>query len=109
MTNDFMIRKLNSITATLFLLVFLLPTIVKLEHHHEHLITNFKNDKQNSVIHDKCLICNFEFSIFLSDIGKIDFQEGNPIDSYCNNYNSRYNSNLFLFSFLLRAPPDRQI
>jgi hypothetical protein len=104
-----MIRKFNSIAATLFLLVFLLPTIVKLEHHHEHLVSVTINDRQNQVFHGKCAICDFEFSVFLTLGENIDLQKENPLDSYCNNYNSRYNSSLFLFSFLLRAPPDKQI
>ena len=104
-----MIRKFISITSILLLLVFLLPTIVKLEHHHKHFVCKAKDEKHNQVFQDKCAICNFEFSIFLSSVENIDLQKENPLDSYCNNYNSRYNSNLFQFSFLLRAPPDRQI
>jgi hypothetical protein len=102
-----MIRKFRNIASLLFLLVFLLPTIIKLEHHQKHLLCDIKNEKQNYVFRDICPICNFEFSVFLSGAENIFLQKENHLDNYLNNYNSRYNSDLFLFSFLLRAPPDR--
>jgi len=104
-----MIRKFKNITSLLLLLVFLLPSIVKLEHHHEHFKCTTKNEKHYHVFHDRCGICNFEFSVFFPSIENIVLQKENPLDSYSNNYNSRYNSNLSQFSFLLRAPPYKQI
>lgn len=104
-----MIKKLKNTISLLFLLVFLLPTIVKLEHHHEHFICKAKNEKHYHDFYDKCNICNFEFTVFLSDIENIDLQKENPIDRYCNKYISLYNYNLFQYSFLLRAPPCIQI
>jgi len=104
-----MIRKFKNITSLLLLLVFLLPSIVKLEHHHEHFKCTAKNEKHLHIFYEKCFICNFEFLTFLSVIGDIDFQKENPLDSYCNNYSSRYYSNPSQFSFSLRAPPYKQI
>ena len=100
-----MSRKFKNIVSLLLLLVFLLPTIVKLEHHHEHLVSVTIDDRQNQVFHGKCAICDFEFSVFLPDIGDIDFHKENPLEYFCNNYDSVYFSNLSQFSFLLRAPP----
>lgn len=90
-------------------MVFLFPSLVKLEHHHEHFQCKAKNEKHFHVFHDKCGICNFEFSVFLSSVEKIDLKKENPLDSYCNNYSSRYYSNPSQFSFSLRAPPYKQI
>jgi hypothetical protein len=104
-----MIRKFKNIISILLLLVFLLPSVVKLEHHHDHLIAKATSEKRTTVFHENCPICNFEFSAFLSNFEKIDLQKENPSDSYFNNYNSRYNSDLSRFSFLLRAPPRKQI
>lgn len=104
-----MIRKFKNIISFLLLLIFILPTIVKLEHHHVNFISITKNENHSHVFQEKCAICNFEFSVFLSSFENIDLQKENPLDSYFNNYNSRYNSNLSQFSFLLRAPPCRQI
>jgi hypothetical protein len=102
-------RKFNKIASLILLLVFLLPSIVKLEHHHKHSISLSKEEKPNLEFHDNCGICNFEFSIFISSIENIDLQNEDPPDIYCNNYISQYNSNLSLYSFLLRAPPVKQI
>jgi hypothetical protein len=100
-----MIRGFKNITSLLLLLVFLLPSIVKVEHHHEHFECKAKNENHYHALHERCVICNFDFSVFLSGSENIDFQKENPLDNYFNNYNSRYYSNLSLFSFLLRGPP----
>jgi hypothetical protein len=104
-----MSRKLKNITSLLLLLVFLLPSIVKLGHHHEHFVYKAKNEKNPQVLYGECGICNFEFFVFLSDIGNIDFQDEKPLANYCNNYYCLYYSNLSQFSYLLRAPPCLQI
>jgi hypothetical protein len=100
-----LIKKLNKISSLLLLVVFLLPSIVKLEHHHEHFHCDAKGEKHYHVHHEKCAICSFEFSVFLSGFSDIVFTKENPFDNYCNNYNSVYFSNLSQYSFLLRAPP----
>ena len=104
-----MIRRFKNITSLLLLLVFLLPSIVKLEHHHEHFECKAKNEKHYHSLHERCVICNFEFSVFLSKSENIDLQKEDPLDNYSNNYNSRYYSKLSLFSFSLRGPPVMQI
>lgn len=104
-----MIRKFKNITSLLLLLVFLLPSIVKVEHHHEQVECKAKNEKHFHVLHEKCVICNFEFSVFLSSSENVESQKGNPLDNYSNNYNSQYHSNLSQFSFSLRGPPVIQI
>lgn len=100
-----MIRKIVNTTSLLSLLVFLMPTITQLEHHHKHLISNVVNDKHYPVFQEKCAICDFEFSVFSSDYGINDLQKETPLAKYCNNYHSKFHSNLSQFSSLLRAPP----
>jgi hypothetical protein len=104
-----MIRKFKNIASLLLLSVFLLPSIVKLEHHHEHFECKAKNEKQYHVFHEKCAVCNFEFSIFSSDFENIVLQKKQPVSKYCNNYRSVNYSTLSKYSFLLRAPPYSQI
>jgi len=104
-----MIRKFKNIASLLLLLVFLLPSIVKLEHHHEHFECKAKNEKHYHVLHEKCAVCNFEFSVFSSDFENIVLSKEQPLDKYCNNYKSVNYSTLSKYSFLLRAPPYRQI
>jgi len=101
--------KFKNIISLMLLLVFLLPTIVKFEHHHQHNFCQPLNEKQLRVFHDKCVICNFEFSVFLSAIENIELQIDIPVDSYRNHYKSLSVSNLSQYSFALRAPPVRQI
>jgi hypothetical protein len=100
-----MTRKFKYITSVLLILVFLLDTAAKIEHHHKHNAIDFKSEKHTTVIQDNCPICNFEFPVFLSTIENSHLQNANHLDAYLNTYNSRYNSNLSQFSFLLRAPP----
>ncbi len=83
----------------------MLPSLVKLEHHHEDFKCKAINEKHIHVHHEKCNVCNFEFSVFLSDIISLDFQKENPLEDLRNNYDSVYFSNLSQYSFSLRAPP----
>jgi hypothetical protein len=102
-------RKFKNITSLLLLLVFILPSIVKLEHHHEHFECKAKNEKHYHVFHEKCAVCNFEFSVFSSDFKNIVLPKEQPVAQYCNNYSSVNYSTLSKHSFLLRAPPYKQI
>jgi len=104
-----MIRKFNNIASLLLLLVFLLPSIVKLEHHHEHFECKAKNEKHYHVSHEKCAVCCFEFSVFSSDFQNIALLNEQPVAKYCNSYRSVNCSILSKYTFLLRAPPFRQI
>ena len=100
-----MIKKLHYISSILLVLVFLAPSIVKLEHHHEHFICKAKNEKHYHNNHVKCEICLFDFSFFSSDIKYVNLENEQPSDQYCNNYRFNYSSILSKYSFLLRAPP----
>lgn len=82
-----------------------MPSIVKLEHHHDHTKLKAGYEIQFNSLHEKCAICNFEFSFFLTGIKKIELLKENPLVNYCNKYHSVYFSNLPHFSSLLRAPP----
>ncbi len=101
-----MIRKFKNTISILLLMVFLLPSIVKVEHHHEHFKCHSKNEKHIHILHDKCAICSFEFSAFLSVVDNFDLQKNIFFDNYSNNYCSKYYSDLSLYSFSLRAPPN---
>ena len=101
--------KFKKILSQVLLLILFLPSVVKLEHRHEHFDLRANKEDQFEVFHNKCLICNFEFSIYIPTYEKIDLQNENSLDYYINRYTSRYLSNLSQFSFLLRAPPLGQI
>jgi hypothetical protein len=103
------IRKLKNSISLLLVLVFFLPTIVKLEHQHEHTECTTQNARHYHEFHEKCAICEFEFSIFLADSWELAFEKENPEAIFFNNYESVYSSCLSQYSFLLRAPPLRSL
>jgi hypothetical protein len=103
--NHRMVRKLNDIISVFLLLVFLLPSLLKFEHHHEDFKCKAINEKHIHVHHEKCVVCSFEFPVFFSDDANIDFRKEIPLEYFRNNYDSVDFSNLSQFSFSLRGPP----
>jgi len=101
--------KLKHITSLLLLMVFLMPSVIKLEHHHEHGKTPSDNEHPSYEFHENCAICNFEFSVFLSVDGEVFFEEEDRPSYYLNDYSSVHFQNLSHFNFLLRAPPSFHI
>jgi hypothetical protein len=100
-----MVRKFRNIVSLLLLSLFLIPSIFKHEHQHENVGCKTKNESHYPNLHEKCVLCNFEFSAFLSWRSEINFQRDNPLYYFCSTYDSVNISNLSQFSFLLRAPP----
>ena len=98
-------QRLKHTSAVLLVLLLLLPSLVKLEHHHKHFVCHAKNEKHLHDYHKKCEICCFEYSVFVSD-GNISVTEKNEfpgVNLFCY-YSSPY-SNFLEYSFLLRGPP----
>ena len=82
-----------------------MPSIVKLEHHHEHFVCNAKNEKHFHQKHENCSVCSFEFLVFLTEknylaSANIDLTDNCNIRLYVCQYSA-----LTKYSFLLRAPP----
>jgi hypothetical protein len=102
-----MIIKYKNIISLLLLMVFSFPSIVKLEHHHVHPLFSSESEKGINQLHERCNICSFEFSFFMSFVEFAGLQKEKPSDNYFITYNSPDNSCLTPFSFLLRAPPLR--
>src|SRR5664280_2764418 len=102
-------RKLKVIASVVLLLVFLIPSIAKIQHHHKYSSYNAINEKPAACIRDNCPICNFEFSVFIPSILSIEFQNNIYSDNFCNHYNSSNNSNISEYAFSLRGPPLGQI
>ena len=89
----------------MLLTVFLLPSLIKLSHHHDHFDCYAKNENQYHNYHSKCALCNFEFSVFSLDFQITVLKKILPAAEYLNNYNSLIYSVYSKYSFLLRAPP----
>ena len=102
-------RKMKVIASVVLLIVFLIPSIAKIQHHHKYSTCNAINEKPAACIRDNCPICNFEFSVFIPSIINIEFQNNIYSDNFCNHYNSPNNSRIPEYTFSLRGPPLGQI
>ncbi len=100
-----MAQKFKNIISLIMVLTMLMPTILKLEHHHEHFVCNATSEKHFHNYHEKCAVCSFEFSVFLSDKINIFSVKDEETDNYNSHLNVSYYSNYSKYSFLLRAPP----
>lgn len=101
--------KFKKITSSILLLVFLMLSVVKLEHRYDHFLCKAENEKHYHDLHRECSVCNSEFPVFLKSAENFHSVKEIPSDAYRNNYSTRNNFNPDEFSFLLRAPPFRQI
>lgn len=98
-------RKFNNIISFLLLLVFLIPSIVKPIHHHEHGHLKINKGIHLSQIQDKCAICSLEFSLFSNDTQDFGIKKESTESAYCNNYESIFYLDPSQFLCSLRAPP----
>ena len=103
--NSVMIKKLRNIFSLLMVLILFAPSIVRVEHHHEHFFCNAKNEKHFHNSHEKCAACNFEFSVFLTEKTDIAFAKDELIDHYKDFSKLSHCLNLSNYSFKLRGPP----
>jgi len=93
------------ISSALLVLLFMTPTVVKLEHHHEHFVCHARGEKHLHEQHEQCAVCNFEFSLFEDSPNNIFTCKS---QSYLPEYNSSCVSvarQTPRYSFQLRAPP----
>ncbi len=86
-----------------------MPTAVKIEHHHDHGKPADNTDYPSKEYHDNCVICNFEFSVFLSGDRSVYFEKEYYSKYYRSDYISEHFQNLSQYNFQLRAPPAFQI
>ena len=96
---------LKKIGSLLLVLILLVPSIAKIEHHHCYVDYQSKDEKEYHTDHGKCYICSFEFSLF-------SVYENPPLTAKPDYYQIQdssnkqyYISNSLKYSFLLRAPP----
>lgn len=98
-------RKIRQFLSLFLLLVFLVPSIVKIEHHHKDPVCKTENGEYYRIFHEKCAICEFKFFTFFSPFEHPDLQDESPSDYYSNNYSFSYFPHPSQFSFSLRGPP----
>lgn len=98
--------KFKKIISLILLMVFLLPTIIKAEHHHTYNIIHKKDEKQGPVFKENCAICNFALPAFIPDKENIDLLIEDLLIGYINNYQSPSLFNHTQITFSLRGPPE---
>ena len=94
----------NSISLFLMVLFFI-PSVIKMEHHHDYFKNKINTESHSSDIQKQCPICKFELPAFSSSLEKNRLQMEVPSSRSCNNYCSIFYSIHSEFSFLLRGPP----
>ena len=101
-----MIQKLKNTVSILVVVMLFLPSIIKIEHHHDHFDYPVKSGKFFHHAHEKCPACSFEYSFFLfEDINIASVKAELLKDTYTNYYTPFHYSDLSNYSFSLRAPP----
>lgn len=100
-----MVKLLKNSISILMVGVLLLPQIVKLEHHHDHFVCNAKTEKHFHDHHEKCQVCSFEFSVFLTEDSSLLPEKPITQSAFNNPFGINTFSNSFAYSFQLRGPP----
>jgi hypothetical protein len=101
-----MIQKLKNTISILMVIMLFMPSIIKIEHHHDHFDEPIVCGKYFHQVHEKCAVCSFEYSVFLSeDINITSSKAELLLDSYNNSYIPFQYSDHSNYSFSLRAPP----
>lgn len=100
-----MSKKIKGIISFLMVWVFFLPTIIKIEHHHDHEAYHHEAESHFHTCHEECDICTFEFSIFLEERSELISDFPFQPDTYSSLYRAEKNTTHSGYSFQLRAPP----
>ncbi len=87
------------------MLVFLLPSIVKLEHHHEHNDCSSTNGDHYQEFHDKCAVCDYDFSVIFMDFIDIEIPKAEQLSQYLIDDLPVNDSTPAQYLYLLRGPP----
>lgn len=100
-----MSRNKKHIVSIILVMILLMPTVIKLEHHHDHHCNHDHDNRSITLFEEKCFICDFQFSTFISNefipyTVRFDYAELST-----NQHTSFQYLNNCKYSFLLRAPP----
>lgn len=85
--------------------VFLTPSFIKAFHNHHHFHCTAKHDKHFHKKHDKCVICEFNFSGFEHNFSNNYFYKS-EFQIFLYDFDlSEFPAKKTIYKFLLRAPP----
>ena len=97
--------KIRSVLSLWMAFILLLPAFIKAGHHHETFIYSLADGKIIHETHEKCAVCNFEFSVFQAWDSKVVFEKNEITANFiCLSVGFHF-SDLSRYTFLLRAPP----
>lgn len=99
-----LIRKLNVFLSLLMMMVLFYPSLIKLDHHHNFYTIPSAGD-QITITHEKCAVCSFEFSLFLSDDAEIASGLIEDVGQEYSLYDTCHYISVSEYTYLLRAPP----
>lgn len=57
-------KHIRSVLSLMMAIIFMMPLLVKMEHHHDPFVCHADSEKHLHEHHDDCAICHFEFSLF---------------------------------------------
>lgn len=100
-----MLKLFRNSISILMIGTLLQPLIVKIEHHHDHFVCNAKTEKHFHDHHEKCQVCSFEFSFFLTEESSLLPEKPITQSAFINPFEVNSFSNSFAYSFQLRGPP----
>jgi hypothetical protein len=100
-----MIRKfINGISVVAVLILFM-PTIARINHHHDPVACWAKSEKHLQDLHERCPVCSFEFSLFLAERPVIASSKTEFPDNFKIQISDCHFPDSSKFSSFLRAPP----
>jgi len=99
-------KSLKNISVFALFWVFLFPIAIKSIHYHIQIFAcNSKTEKHIHQHHEKCIVCDYEISVFTDFKKNYQLFVSSANDTYSNNYKQDcYLKSDFLFA-LFRAPP----
>jgi len=98
------VRKIKIVLSLFMLAVLLVPSVIKLDHHHDFYIVPAAGN-QLTVTHERCAVCSFEFSIFLPDDAAITSGRVEEVRQEFPLHDTRHYISVSEYTYLLRAPP----
>lgn len=101
-------RRYTRYVSFFLIFIFLFPSVVKLEHHHQRTDCQH-SEKSCQTFHENCPICDFHFSLFTDQTEKIEFEILFHFDRYNKQYKTPHTVSFTNLPFLYRAPPFLEI
>lgn len=105
--------RVKHILSVIMAVIFMTPITIKLLdgcfHHHDHFVCTAKNEHHFHEQHEKCPVCSYEFSLFLSKNIDSPVVKIQKFENYYNYYKASHFLYFFNYSFLLRAPPTHEL